>query len=66
MVVGGFNTHYRKKERKKMVQDHRRAAEEIVQELLVEDPAFLREIVERGPTDLGGADDRARGGRRYL
>jgi transposase-like protein len=30
-----------------MAEDHRRAAEEIVQEVLLDDPAFLHEIVER-------------------
>lgn len=30
-----------------MAEDHRRAAEEIVQEVLLDDPTFLHEIVER-------------------
>jgi transposase-like protein len=30
-----------------MAQDHRRLAEEVVQGVLLDDPTFLREIVER-------------------
>ncbi len=30
-----------------MAEDHRRLAEEVVQGVLLDDPAFLREIVER-------------------
>jgi transposase-like protein len=31
----------------KMAQDHRRPVEEVVQEVLLDDPGFLKEIVER-------------------
>jgi putative transposase len=30
-----------------MTQDHRRLAEEVAQGILLDDPAFLREIVDR-------------------
>jgi len=41
-----FQDSLPKKERK-MAEDHRRLAEEVVQGVLLDDPAFLREIVER-------------------
>jgi transposase-like protein len=41
-----FKTHYRKKKRK-MAEDHRKLAEEVSQGVLLDDPGFLEEIVER-------------------
>jgi hypothetical protein len=41
-----------------MAKDHRRVDAELVQEVLLDDPGFLREIVERVvPAAAGGRDD---------
>ena len=41
-----FEACYLQEER--MAKDHRRLAEELAQGILLDDPSFLKEIVERG------------------
>ena len=54
-------SYVNRSERRTMATDHRRADAEMVQAVLLDDPDFIREMVERVLQEiLGSGDDRAR------